>query len=863
MTDEFKYEVSIIVPIYNAEDTIQRCINSLMVQTFPFEKMQIILINNNSEDTSIQICKGYAYSYDNIYLIQEVRQGVSYARNAGLECVMGKYVMYVDADDYIGKSAIENIYQFFEKHYDEIDLVTYYEKRMIDGKVCDEHIRYKSLTQTGIYDLEETPFALQVRLNICVKNLPVRFDTEIGFQEDQKYCCEILKDKLRLGYVKEANYFYEPLAGGLLHQNKSPMEYFEVSTRIFEDIFRSYEEVPKYFQALFLHDFVWKFRENRFWPYHYASKDLETAQNRIRALFSKVDTAIIMSYPNAQSYEALYWARIKGEYAVPYITSDGVYLLANGRKLYWRGDLELVLKKILIRKNRVYIRGFLKSPIFSYGCMPTFSYNKDGVSHKIEVTDCGAGYYKAKEKTNTFYGFEIKETMTSVTMTIRFALTIDDIPVPVVFYNTNTVAFSDTDQEYLTRDLLVKQDKDTLYFSKLSEREYNKAVERELQKVKEIDNKNTLQSALNTTDRRIWLYMDAASVTADNGYIQFRHDLEKEDGVERYYVITNLSADYPETGSSRFILAGSQRHRELFFMAEKILTSFMDDAVIWPLANIRKSFRGVCNAEIVYLQHGVLHAHMPWYYSKYTTMIDKVVISSAFEKMNFMNQYDYAERDLLCTGMPRLDLLEKGCGHTKKILFAPSWRSYLLTQTHGEVIERASDNDKLRSSAYYKGICRLIQSEEMQHFLRQTGCMLELKLHPEFHALYAEAKIFEGEGMVIAPNHVDLNKYDMLITDFSSLMYDFVYMEKPIICYMPDRNEFLCGLNHYRELDMPFEALSELYTEDASEVVDRLYRIQERQFRPRQDKLTDLTGFWEDIKSTRDKLYTELIDMDE
>ena len=100
-------KISIIIPIYNSQDTIKRCIDSIINQTY--KNIEILLIDNNSTDTSNIIINNYCKKDKRIIYFKEEKQGVSYARNLGIKKSKGKYIMFVDADDYLEKDAIENM----------------------------------------------------------------------------------------------------------------------------------------------------------------------------------------------------------------------------------------------------------------------------------------------------------------------------------------------------------------------------------------------------------------------------------------------------------------------------------------------------------------------------------------------------------------------------------------------------------------------------------------------------------------------------------------------------------------------------------------------------------------------------------
>lgn len=90
---------SVVIPVYNAEKTLRRCVDSLLRQDC--SEVELILVNDGSKDGSLEICREYARQYDCVRVIDKPNGGVSTARNAGLDAAQGIYVLFVDSDDYV------------------------------------------------------------------------------------------------------------------------------------------------------------------------------------------------------------------------------------------------------------------------------------------------------------------------------------------------------------------------------------------------------------------------------------------------------------------------------------------------------------------------------------------------------------------------------------------------------------------------------------------------------------------------------------------------------------------------------------------------------------------------------------------
>ena len=112
-------KVSIIIPIYNVEKYIEKCLNTIINQTY--KNIEIILIDDGSTDKSSNICDKYSKIDERIKVIHKQNEGVSIARNDGIELSTGKYIVFIDPDDYVSKNHIETLYSCI--NINNVDLV--------------------------------------------------------------------------------------------------------------------------------------------------------------------------------------------------------------------------------------------------------------------------------------------------------------------------------------------------------------------------------------------------------------------------------------------------------------------------------------------------------------------------------------------------------------------------------------------------------------------------------------------------------------------------------------------------------------------------------------------------------------------
>lgn len=219
--------VSIIVPIYNAALTLEKCVSSLFAQTY--KNIEIILVNNGSIDGSLELCRKLASLDNRILVLDLVEKGVSVARNKGVEIASGEYVTFVDADDCIDSNVCEIFAELNEKrHY---DLFCYSAKYHKGKKVVDsflflenaeffdenqkEELQIKVFApQAPIFDYKtNTRFAGSAwgkfyKREILLNN-NLRFATETIISEDVLFNTLSLDYFHRIGYTKQCFYHYE------------------------------------------------------------------------------------------------------------------------------------------------------------------------------------------------------------------------------------------------------------------------------------------------------------------------------------------------------------------------------------------------------------------------------------------------------------------------------------------------------------------------------------------------------------------------------------------------------------------------------------------------------------------------------
>ena len=200
--------ISVIVPVYNTEKYIHRCIDSVLSQTFP--DFELLLIDDGSSDKSGEICDEYAKIDSRVRVFHKQNGGASSARNLGLEKAKGEWVTFVDSDDYVYENYLNNFDVYENQDFDLINQGLRIDK---DFNGCSEfgfsfnggiNSWLNRATEKGIFGYTVIKlFKLKI-----IRNNNIHFNTEIRFQEDELFVLSYLAVCKSVISVPLIGYFY-------------------------------------------------------------------------------------------------------------------------------------------------------------------------------------------------------------------------------------------------------------------------------------------------------------------------------------------------------------------------------------------------------------------------------------------------------------------------------------------------------------------------------------------------------------------------------------------------------------------------------------------------------------------------------
>lgn len=203
--------ISIIIPIYNAENFIEKCLNSITNQTY--KNIEIILVNDGSTDSSREICDNWSNKDKRIKVIHKKNSGVSETRNIGIDNSTGNYITFVDIDDYIDRNMIEKLYSNIKEEKSDVaicGLIKINENKKIIYKSKEKKIIMNNQMEFLEELLKEKYFIGSLWGKLYRREIigNFRLDKELRIAEDLDFLIRISENIRKVSNIGENLYYY-------------------------------------------------------------------------------------------------------------------------------------------------------------------------------------------------------------------------------------------------------------------------------------------------------------------------------------------------------------------------------------------------------------------------------------------------------------------------------------------------------------------------------------------------------------------------------------------------------------------------------------------------------------------------------
>ena len=209
--------ISVIIPVYNVEPYVKRCIDTVLNQTY--KNIEIIIVDDGSTDNSGKICDEYKNKDNRVIVIHKENGGLSDARNTGIEKCKGKYIIFVDSDDYIETTMVEKLYNDIKSSNADISICGIY---VSENDTIKEQVTPKksfSISGNTKYDYIYNEYSLQTIVawnKLYKRSIFKKIRYEKGrVHEDEIIICDILNNAKKISYMLEPLYYYIKRPGSI------------------------------------------------------------------------------------------------------------------------------------------------------------------------------------------------------------------------------------------------------------------------------------------------------------------------------------------------------------------------------------------------------------------------------------------------------------------------------------------------------------------------------------------------------------------------------------------------------------------------------------------------------------------------
>ena len=231
-------KVSVIIPVYNIEDYISECIESILNQSYA--NLEIICINDGSKDKSLNIIEYYALKDERIFVINQKNQGLSVARNNGIDTAIGKYIYFIDGDDFISENYIEDMVNTITKENTKVVHNPHYMEYYAKNSPKNNHITHTTthafetniITHSACTKLFDLAFLKETKLKFIIGIL----------YEDYEFWNKFIAHLDNLSFCETGMYYYRQRDNSIIDNTKKLKTYKNHIIKCIDSIYSYYTE---------------------------------------------------------------------------------------------------------------------------------------------------------------------------------------------------------------------------------------------------------------------------------------------------------------------------------------------------------------------------------------------------------------------------------------------------------------------------------------------------------------------------------------------------------------------------------------------------------------------------------------------
>jgi glycosyltransferase involved in cell wall biosynthesis/CDP-glycerol glycerophosphotransferase (TagB/SpsB family) len=806
--------ISLVVPTYNVSRYLPEFLASLDEQDHGIDDIEIVFVDDGSTDDSAAIIEKWLGARPNARLISKPNGGLSSARNRGLDEVTGDWVTFPDPDDRFSPNYFSTVRGFLgSARAASVHLVAANLMVLDDttGKITNAHpLRYKFAQGEQIFDLARSPRNIHLQAasafyrRTLIEKFGLRFDHRIrpNFEDAHLTALYLAHfDRPRLGVLPDAQYLYRRRADGTsLVQGswRKPEKYTDLlefgHLALLREIAELRGSIPRWAQNLIIYDLAFFFRNDSRpnSPTGGISREVsERFHELLPQILAYIDVAAIETFDIVWVSEEIRAAlTIGGKGVDPVPRAVRIDKLDEPRRLvrvryYYTGEAP---------REQFYAEGYAVDPVYS------------------------------KIRSVQFLGRTmLHDRIAWLPATGTLALELDGTSVPILVgketagryaVGPNAIWPLLTEREPPAdlrpparprppglRPLLGAWKRSALgaVLGHPPPRRVGQALQDAILK------RRARTPWARFRYRDAWLLIDRDTQAQDNAEHLYRYLRKHHPEINAWFVLSRSSSDWDRLQRDGFRLLEhrAREHTLALLNCRHVISSQIDHYVVHPLP---KSRFGPETWHYTFLQHGVTKDDLSvWINGKPIELMITCTPAETASIAGDHTPYVYTDREIRMTGFPRHDRLvdlarRRPESDRKLILIMPTWRRELLLDTVSGGNERRLRDDFWQTQ-YATQWRQVIESPRLRELADEHGWKLCFIPHPNMQG-YLDNSPLPPHVAVHTFKDVDIQQIlaasGILVTDYSSMGFEMAYLERPVVYFQFDQDEFFSGVHAYR-----------------------------------------------------------------
>lgn len=792
---------SLVVAMYDVARFLEDFFASLEKQSYSFEELDIILVDDGSTDATFDVAETWAGRHNNVKVLHKENGGQASARNYGLLAASNEWVCFVDPDDMLHPSYFSEARNFitFSSGADVSLYATnpiYFDEAT--GNIRNGHpLRGRFSGGNRVVNLNGYPNSLQMqattaffRLSVLQKH-DIKFGTRIRptFEDAHFVSNYLLRfDEPTVGIVATSKYIYRKRADGtstLQTSHGDKRKYTDVPRYGLLDILRQaailHGDVPAWLKNVVLYDIFWLFKSDR--SIYSSSAGLEDAVfeefheilKEILEFIAEPDIMAFDAMPIAMwMRQALAWGHLTDRRVTDYAIVRPLDAQQNLVKLTYRFSGDLPTEELTIRGSAVapkhakiqahafFRRTMISERILWVSAKGTIRLTLDGKSAKLLFDE-------PNRPDTVLLPSKIKAMRSSMTAAVPWRYR-----QPVTTHRKYVTGWAKKQANIIAQVW----------------RSHNLEAIRTAWALRSKTTKRRYASA--------WVLMDRDNEANDSAEELYHWLAANKPNINAWYVLRKDAPDWKRLEDSGVKLAayGTFQWRLLMLSAVHYASSHIDNYVVKPL-----DYRiyGPRRWRFTFLQHGVIKGDLSrWLNHK---SIDLFVTSTKNEYDSIAGDaspYRFSTKEVRLTGLPRHDALlrkRQVVDSPDLILIAPTWRSYLVPQNASTSTDRERSAE-FSSSKYVEHYRELLHSPRLKAVAEANDLTIAFMPHPNTQPYMDTFNV---------PDYVEVKRYGVddvqqvmaetmvMVTDYSSIAFNIAYLDSAVVYFQFDQDEYFGG----------------------------------------------------------------------